>query len=146
MEHRKKAPKNIDDYIGDFPKKVQRVLRKLRSAIKKAAPLAKETISYRIPTFTLRGYLVHLAAFKDHVSLFPSSSPMKAFRGELSPYKVSRGTIQFPLDRPLPLTLVSRIVKFRVKENLARYKRKGWCQDPPVHPLGSAQKSAPNDR
>jgi uncharacterized protein YdhG (YjbR/CyaY superfamily) len=93
MEHRKKANKNIDDYIGDFPKNVQRVLRRLRSAIKKAAPLAKETISYPIPTFTLRGYLVHFAAFKDHVSLFPSSSSMKAFRGELSPYKVSRGTI-----------------------------------------------------
>jgi uncharacterized protein YdhG (YjbR/CyaY superfamily) len=110
MEHRKKAPKNIDDYIEDFPKDVQRVLRKLRSAIKRAAPLAKGTISYRIPTLTLCGYLVHFAAFKDHVSLFPSSSPMKGFRGELSPYKVSRGTIQFPLDRPLPLTLVSRIV------------------------------------
>ena len=124
MEPRKKAPKNIDDYIGDFPKDVQRILRKLRSAIKKAAPLAKETISYRIPTFTFHGYLVHFAAFKDHVSLFPTSSPMNAFRRDLSPYKVSRGTIQFPSDRPLPLTLVGRIVKFRVQENLARLKRK----------------------
>ena len=125
MERRKKAPKSIDDYIGDFPKDVQRILRKLQSAIKKAAPQAQETISYRIPTFTLRGYLVHFAAFVDHVSLFPTSSPMTTFRKELSPYKVSRGTIQFPLDRPLPLTLISRIVKFRVRENLARHKRKG---------------------
>jgi uncharacterized protein YdhG (YjbR/CyaY superfamily) len=124
MQPNKKALENIDDYIGDFPTDVQRILRKLRSAIKKAAPQAKETISYRIPTFTLRGYLVHFAAFKDHVSLFPTSSPMKAFKRALSPYKVSRGTIQFPLDRPLPLTLVGRIVKFRVKENLARHKRK----------------------
>lgn len=125
MEPGKKAPKSIEDYIGDFPKDVQRILRKLRSTIKKAAPQAQETISYRIPTFTLRGYLVHFAAFKDHVSLFPTSSPMKAFKRELSPYQVSRGTIQFPLDKPLPLTLVNRIVKFRVKENLARHKRKG---------------------
>jgi uncharacterized protein YdhG (YjbR/CyaY superfamily) len=124
METNNKAPESIDDYIGDFPTDVQGILRKLRSAIKKAAPQAKETISYRIPTFTLRGYLVHFAAFKDHVSLFPTSSPMKAFKRALSPYKVSRGTIQFPLDRPLPLTLVGRIVKFRVKENLARHKRK----------------------
>jgi uncharacterized protein YdhG (YjbR/CyaY superfamily) len=124
MEPGKRAPKSIDDYIGDFPKDVQRILRKLRSTIKKAAPQAQETISYQIPTFTLRGYLVHFAAFKDHVSLFPTSSPMKTFQTELSPYKVSRGTIQFPLDRPLPLTLVSRIVKFRVRENVARYRRK----------------------
>lgn len=124
MEPRTKAPKNIDDYIGDFPKNVQRILRTLRSTIKKAAPHAQETISYRIPTFTLRGYLVHFAAFEDHVSLFPTSSPMNRFKKALSPYKVSRGTIQFPLDRPLPLTLVGRIVKFRVKENLARHKRK----------------------
>ncbi len=124
MQPNKKALENIDDYIGDFPADVQRILRKLRSAIKKAAPQAKETISYRIPTFTLRGYLVHFAAFKDHVSLFPTSSPMKAFKRALSPYKASRGTIQFALDRPLPLTLVGRIVKFRVKENLARHKRK----------------------
>lgn len=125
MEPRKKAPKNIDDYIGDFPRDVQRILTKLRSAIKKAAPLAKETISYRIPTFAFHGYLVHFAAFKDHVSLFPSSSPMKAFKRDLSVYKVSRGTIQFPLEKPLPLTLVGRIVKYRVRENLARLKRKG---------------------
>ncbi len=124
MQPNKKALENIDDYIVDFPTDVQRILRKLRSAIKKAAPQAKETISYRIPTFTLRGYLVHFAAFKDHVSLFPTSSPMKTFKRALSPYKVSRGTIQFPLDRPLPLSLVGRIVKFRVKENLARHKRK----------------------
>jgi uncharacterized protein YdhG (YjbR/CyaY superfamily) len=125
MQSRKKVPKSIDDYIEDFPKNVQRILRKLRSAIKKAAPpQAQETISYRIPTFTLRGYLVHFAAFKDHISLFPTSSPMKAFQRALSPYKVSRGTIQFPLDKRLPLTLVSRIVKFRVRENLARHKRK----------------------
>lgn len=123
MEPSKKAT-SIDDYIGDFPKGVQRVLKQLRATIKKAAPQTKETISYRIPTFTLRGYLVHFAAFKDHVSLFPTSSPMRAFKKALSRYKVSRGTIQFPLDRPLPLTLVRRIVKFRVKENLARHKKK----------------------
>ncbi|OLC31933.1 MAG: hypothetical protein AUH31_01635 [Armatimonadetes bacterium 13_1_40CM_64_14] len=124
MEPRKKAPKNIDDYIEDFPKNIQRLLRKMRSAIRKAAPQAQETISYRIPTFTLRGYLVHFAAFKHHVSFFPTSSPMRAFKRELSSYRVSRGTIQFPLERPLPLTLVRRIVKFRVRENLARYKTK----------------------
>jgi len=124
MEPSKKAAKSVDDYIGDFPKKVQRILNNLRSAIKNAAPQAKETISYRIPTFTLRGYLVHFAAYEHHIGFYPSSSPMKVFKRELSSYQVSRGTIQFPLDRPLPLTLISRIVKFRVKENLTRHKRK----------------------
>ena len=124
MDPRKKPPTNIDDYISDFPHDVQRILQKLRAAIKKAAPQAQETISYRIPTFTLRGYLVHFAGYEHHVGFYPTSSPMRAFKKELSPYKVSRGTIQFPLDKPLPLTLVSRIVKFRVQENLARHKRK----------------------
>ncbi len=79
MKPHKKTPKTIDDYIGDFPKDVQRILRKLRSAIRKAAPQAKETISYRIPTFTLHGYLVHFAAYEHHVGFYPTSSPMKAF-------------------------------------------------------------------
>jgi uncharacterized protein YdhG (YjbR/CyaY superfamily) len=122
MGMNKKIPKNIDDYIELYPKEVRRLLKQMRQVIKKAAPHAGEKISYRIPTFTLNGNLVHFAAFKNHISFFPTSSGITAFEKELSAYKTSRGTVQFPLDKPLPFTLVSRIVKFRVKESKARKK------------------------
>ena len=115
-----KTYKNIDSYIKDYPPQVQVLLRKMRATIKKAAPKAEEAMSYGIPTFTLRGNLVHFGGFKNHIGFFPTSSGVAAFRKELSDYKTSKGTIQFPFDTPLPLGLVTKIVKYRVKENLKK--------------------------
>jgi uncharacterized protein YdhG (YjbR/CyaY superfamily) len=120
----KKILKNIDDYVDRFPKEVQQLLKKMRLTIKKAAPKAKETISYGIPTFTLDGYLVWFAAFKNHIGFYPGASAITVFKKELSAYKGAKGSIQFPFDEPLPLALVSRIVKFRVKQNLSKKKKK----------------------
>ena len=119
----KETPKNFDDYADRFPKEVQQVLHKIRLTIKKAAPQAKETISYGIPAFTLNGMLVWFAAFKSHIGFYPRASAIAAFEKELSAYKKAKGSVQFPFDEPLPLALVSRIVKFRVKQNLSK-KRK----------------------
>ena len=115
---------NIDDYIAGFPEDVQQLLSRMRMASKEAAPAATEAISYGIPTFKLNGNLVHFAAFKNHISFFPTSSGIAAFKKELSGYKGSRGTVQFPFGQPLPLGLVCRIVKFRVKESIAKAKKK----------------------
>jgi uncharacterized protein YdhG (YjbR/CyaY superfamily) len=118
------TPKNIDDYAGRFPKEVQQLLKNMRLAIKKAAPQAKETISYGIPAFTLNGMLVWFAAFKSHIGFYPRASAIAAFKKELSAYKRAKGSVQFPFDEPLPLALVSRIVKFRVQQNLSKSKKK----------------------
>lgn len=118
-------PKNIDEYIADFPQDVQKILEKIRSTIKKAAPDAEETISYQIPTFTLKGNLVHFAAFKKHIGFYPTPTGIGQFQKELSGYKGAKGSVQFPLDKPIPFNLISRIVKFRVKENLERAKAEG---------------------
>src|SRR5688572_19973427 len=109
---------DIDEYISTFPKDVQNILEKLRQTIKKAAPEAKETINYQIPTFTLNGNLVHFAAFKNHIGFYPTPSAISAFEKELSQYEGAKGSVKFPIEKPLPLDLVSKIVKFRVKENL----------------------------
>jgi uncharacterized protein YdhG (YjbR/CyaY superfamily) len=119
----KKTPKNFDDYADRFPKNVRQLLQKMRLTIKKAAPQAKETISYGIPAFTLNGMLVWFAAFRNHIGLYPRASAISAFKKELSAYKKAKGSVQFPLDQPLPLALVSRMVKFRVKENLRNRKK-----------------------
>jgi uncharacterized protein YdhG (YjbR/CyaY superfamily) len=115
---------NIDEYIAGFPKEVQDILEKLRGTIKKAAPEAKETINYAIPTFTLEGNLVHFAAFKTHIGFYPAPSGVAAFKKELSVYEGAKGSVQFPMDKPLPLSLVTKIVKFRVKENIEKAKQK----------------------
>jgi len=120
VETNKTTPKDIDSYIAGFPDDVQAILQELREAIKEAAPQAEEAISYQIPTFRLKGNLVHFAAFKNHIGFYPTSSGIEKFKNELSAYKLARGTVRFPLDRPLPLGLISKIVKFRVKENLER--------------------------
>ena len=112
--------KTVDSYIEGYPKNVQRLLKQMRQTIRKAAPKAEETISYGIPTFRLKGNLVHFGAFTRHIGFFPTSSGVKAFRKELTPYKISAGTIQFPLDKPLPLNLVERIVRFRVRESSSK--------------------------
>ena len=117
-------PKTIDEYIAACPSDVQGRLRELRATIRKAAPQAEETISYKMPTFKLNGNLVYFAAFKDHIGFYPIPTGIEAFKKELSLYKQGKGSVQFPLDKPLPLKLVTRIVKFRAKENLAKTKAK----------------------
>ena len=117
--------KNIDEYIAAFPNEVQKKLREMRATIRKAAPDAEEAISYTIPTFKLKGNLVHFAAFKTHIGFYPAPRGIEAFRDELSKYDGGKGTIQFPLDAPLPLSLITRIVKFRVKDNLALAAARG---------------------
>jgi uncharacterized protein YdhG (YjbR/CyaY superfamily) len=114
----------IDAYIEGFPADKQELLKKMRATIRKAAPAAEEKIGYGIPTFTLHGNLVHFAAFKNHIGFFPAPSAIVAFKKELSAYKLSKGTVQFPADQPLPLALVSKMVKFRVKENMEKAKVK----------------------
>ncbi len=114
------APKTIDDYIAGFPPDIQEILEKIRLTIKQAAPEAEETISYQMPTFTLIGNLVHFAAFKSHIGFYPTPSGTEKFQKELSIYKGGKGSIRFPLDQPIPFALIGKIVKFRVKENLAR--------------------------
>ena len=123
MATSRKTPKSFDDYMDHFPKDVQLRLQKLRLTIKKAAPQAKEKISYGIPAFTLNGMLVWFAAFKNHIGFYPRTSAIAAFKKELSVYKGAKGSVQFPFDKPLPLTLISRMVKFRVKENLSKAKK-----------------------
>jgi len=113
----------IDEYIKTFPEDIEVILEKMRQAIKKAAPKAVEAISYQMPTFKLNGKnLVHFAAFKNHIGFYPTPSGMESFQKELSPYKHAKGSVQFPLDKPIPLELVEKIVNFRVKENLAKKK------------------------
>lgn len=116
------APKKrfgtMDEYIKTFPNDVQRILRKLRETIRKAAPGAEETISYQIPTFTLNGRsLVYFAAWRTHVSIYPIPTGTAGFRKELAPYKRGKGTVQFPLNRAVPYDLVREIVRFRMKES-----------------------------
>jgi uncharacterized protein YdhG (YjbR/CyaY superfamily) len=115
------APKDVDRYISGFPHGVREILERMRITIRKAAPGAEERISYRMPTFTLKGNLVHFAAFKHHIGFYPAASGVEKFKRELSVYKGGRGSVQFPLDKPIPFGLISRIVKFRVRENLKRW-------------------------
>jgi len=110
--------------VNRFPKEVQQHLKKMRLTIRKAAPQARETISYGIPAFTLNGLLVWFAAHKTHIGFYPRASAIAAFKKDLSAYKGAKGSVQFPFDEPLPLALVSRIVKFRVKQNLSKSKKK----------------------
>ena len=112
----KTPPQNIDEYISLFPKDVQIILEKVRVVIKKAAPAAQETINYQMPTFTLHGNLVHFAAFKNHIGFYPTPSGIENFKKELSVYEGAKGSVRFPLDKPIPYALIGKIVKFRVKE------------------------------
>lgn len=109
----------IDEYISVFPEDVQKILQMIRATIQKAAPEAKEAIKYAIPTFVLKGNLVHFAAYKNHIGFYPAPSGLQAFKEELSGYKGAKGSVQFPIDQPLPLDLIAKIVEFRVKENLS---------------------------
>jgi uncharacterized protein YdhG (YjbR/CyaY superfamily) len=114
----------IDAYIACFPKDIQKLLTSIRGTISKAAPKAEESIKYGLPTFVLHGNLVHFGAFKNHIGFYPAPMGIEEFKKELAPYEQSKGAIRFPLDKPLPLTLISKIVKFRVIKNLDKAKAK----------------------
>ena len=116
--------KNIDEYIAMFPKDIQKKLKEVRTTIKTAAPQAEEAIKYAIPTFVLNGNLVHFAAMKNHLGFYPAPSGIVAFKKELSSYEQGKGSIQFPFDQPIPLELITKIVKFRVVENLKKQPAK----------------------
>jgi uncharacterized protein YdhG (YjbR/CyaY superfamily) len=119
MKTVQKVPTTIDAYIAGYPAGIQAILNKIRATIQKAAPEAQEAIKYQMPTFTLNGNLVHFAAFKNHIGFYPTPSGVENFKKELSPYQTAKGSIQFPLDKPIPYGLISRIVKLRVKESSA---------------------------
>lgn len=120
MKTKEQTFSTVDEYIAAFPVDVQRKLQEMRAAIKAAAPKASEKISYQMPTFFLNGNLVHFAAFKNHIGFYPVPTGIEKFKKELIAYKTSKGAVQFPLDKPLPLALIRRIVKFRVAENLKK--------------------------
>ena len=115
-----KVAKNIDEYIAGFPDDVQAPMEKIRVTIRKAAPRAEEAIKYQIPTFVLNGNLIHFAGYKNHIGLYPGSRAIEEFEDELSGYKLSKGTVQFPLDKPMPVGLISKITKFCVQRNLSK--------------------------
>lgn len=115
---------SIDDYISKFPSEIQEILSTIRKVIKETAPDAIEKISYQMPTFTLHGNLVHFAAFKNHIGFYPTPNGIDAFKEELSVYKGAKGSIQFPLNKPMPYELISKIVKFRVAENIKKAEDK----------------------
>jgi len=116
MDH-KSGFQSIDDYIASFPDDVQTKLREMRALIRAAAPEATEKISYQMPTFDLHGNLVHFAAHRSHIGLYPAPTGIEAFKEAFAPYKTSKGAVQFPLDQPLPVDLITRVVQFRVGEN-----------------------------
>jgi uncharacterized protein YdhG (YjbR/CyaY superfamily) len=118
------TPTTIDEYIIGFPPEVQALLVQMRRTIRHAAPEAEETIKYALPTYLLQGNLVFFGAFKQHIGFYPEPSAIKAFQAELGEYTTSKGAIQFPFDKPLPLALVAAMVKFRVEENLMRADEK----------------------
>lgn len=119
-----KTFKTIDAYIADFPKETQKLLKQMRKAISETAPMADEAISYGIPTYKWHGNVVHFGGFKKHIGFFPGPVAIKEFAKELKPYKTSKGTIQFPLDEPLPLGLIKKIVKHRIKVTVVKAKKK----------------------
>ncbi|TGE34927.1 hypothetical protein E4K67_27985 [Desulfosporosinus fructosivorans] len=125
MEGNKKiTAKSIEEYISEFAPEIQEILKTFRKVIKDSAPDANEKISYQMPTFALHGNLVHFAAHKNHIGFYPGPSGIEAFKQELSKYKGAKGSVQFPLEKPLPYQLVSKIVEFRVAENIKQAEGK----------------------
>lgn len=120
MKSAKAAPATIDEYISGFPEEIQAILQKIRATVKKAAPKAEEAIKYAMPTFVLNGNLVHFAAFKNHIGFYPTPSGIEEFKKDLAKYASAKGSAQFPLDEPIPYALITKIVKYRVKESAAR--------------------------
>jgi len=113
-------PSSIDEYIAGFPADVQEILERIRMTIRKAAPTAEETIKYQMPTFTLQGNLVYFSAFKKHIGFYPPVTGYVKLKKKLSRYEGTKGSLKFPLDEPIPYDLISKIVEFRVKENLSK--------------------------
>ena len=118
-----KKVENIDDYISDFSVETQKYLNEMRELIRKLAPDSVESISYAIPTFSLNGkYLVYFAGFKNHIGLYPTPVGMEAFKEELLNYKTGKGSVQFPLNKPLPIALITKIVKYQIEQNELKAK------------------------
>lgn len=117
-------PSSIDAYIAGFPKQIQDILQQVRHTVTKAAPGAQETIKYDMPTFTFKGNLVHFAAFKKHIGFYPAPTGDPAFEKDLAPYKTGRGSVQFPYNKPMPLELITRIVKLNVQRNTKKENEK----------------------
>jgi len=124
MDNRSAGFATIDEYIAMFPADIQEKLQEIRRTIKAAAPEATEKISYQMPTFYLNGNLVHFAAFKNHIGFYPAPSGIEEFKEELAVYQSSKGAVRLPLDKPLPLDLITAIVKYRVTENLKKSQTK----------------------
>jgi len=124
MDSSKKTPQTIDEYMADFPAQTQAIMQRLRDLVHEIAPEATERISYGIPTFVLGENLVHFAAYKHHIGFYPTPSGVAHFEEELKDYEISKGTVRFPLDKPIPYDLVRRIVEFRAAENRARAQAK----------------------
>jgi uncharacterized protein YdhG (YjbR/CyaY superfamily) len=121
MNAKSTVPKDIDEYMAGFSEEVREILQKIRATIRKAAPKAEEAIRYKMPTFNLQGqYLVYFAAHKKHIGFYPAPIGRKEFKTEIAPYESGKGTLQFPLDKPIPYKLITKIVKWRAKENLER--------------------------
>ncbi len=124
MKANSKSLKTIDEYIENFPDDIQLILQKIRKTIKKAAPDSSEVISYQMPAFKQHSVLVYFAAFKNHIGFFPTSKPIEIFKDRLTSYKTSKGTIQFPINKKIPLGLISEITEYRVKEDLKNHEMK----------------------
>ena len=125
MKTNQTAPKDVDEYIAGFPKEVQEILEQIRMTIRKAAPDAEETIKYKMPTFTLNGNLVYFAVFKGHIGFYPAPRGIEELKEETSAYEGAKSSLRFPLDKPVPFDLISKIVKLRVRRNLERAEAKG---------------------
>lgn len=124
MKKNQSLSNEIDEYIAGFPDDVQVILQKVRKTIRDVAPEAQEKINYGIPTFTLNGNLVHFAGFKNHIGFYPTPSGVEKFKKELSKYEGAKGSVKFPLDQPIPYDLITKITEFRVKEQMAKAKKK----------------------
>jgi len=120
----RKRPQDVDEYIQDYPKNVETLLQKVRLTIRKAAPDAEEIISYSMPAYRQKGILVWFAGFKNHIGFYPGVSGIEHFKTELSRFKSAKGSVQFPIDKPIPLALISRIVKYRVSSQTMEKRKK----------------------
>lgn len=123
MSTARASAKDIDEYIASFPPNVQKILRKVRRTIHEAAPQAKEAMKYGLPTFILNGNLVHFGAFQRHIGFYPTPTGIERFKSELEKYPSAKGSVQFPLDQPIPYDLISEIVRFRVQERMEKGKK-----------------------
>ncbi len=119
-----KTFKDVNEYISSQPKEIQKILKQFRTTIKKAAPLAEEAISYGMPSYKYNGVLAYFGAFKNHIGFYAMPTGHAHFKKELSVYKVGKGSVQFPIDKPMPIALITKMIKFRLKENMEKAKAK----------------------